>query len=339
MDYTEIIKNARSTLGPYCKGCDVCNGRACSNKIPGPGAKGRGDVAMRNYDAWRDIRINMDTICENKEIDTTISLFGNKFEAPIFAGPVGSIKSHYSERFDDLQYNNILLNGCKKAGVCAFTGDGKNDQIMVDSCGLIKNLDGMGIPTIKPWDMGTIYEKIRLADDANAIAICMDIDAAGLPFLRNHHKPAGSKTVEELKQIISSTKKPFILKGIMTVEGAKKALKAGAYGIVVSNHGGRVLEDTPATAEVLKDIAKAVKGKMKIFVDGGIRSGADIFKALALGADAVLIARPYVVSVFGGEEEGVIEYTNKLKNELYDVMKMCGCYTLNDIKGKHIYMK
>lgn len=339
MDYNEILKNARGKLGPHCKGCEVCNGRACGNKIPGPGAKGRGDVAMRNYDAWRDIRINMDTLVENKEIDTSVELFGVSFQAPIFAGPVGSIKSHYSDLYDDSEYNNILLNGAKKAGICAFTGDGKNDQIMVDSCNLIKGLDGYGIPTIKPWDMDTIFKKMALANEANALAIAMDIDAAGLPFLRNWIKPAGSKTVEEMKQIISFTKKPFIVKGIMTVEGAKKALEAGAYAIVVSNHGGRVLEDTPATAEVLEDIANAVKGKMKIFVDGGIRSGADIFKALALGADAVLIARPYVTAVFGGEEEGVIEYTNKLINELYDVMKMCGCYKLSDIKRKHIFVK
>ena len=80
----------------------------------------------------------------------------------------------------------------------------------------------------------------------------------------------------------------------MTVNGALKAKEAGAKGIVVSNHGGRVLDGTPATADVLEEIVKAVDGSMKIFVDGGIRSGTDIFKALALGADAVIIARPYV---------------------------------------------
>ena len=78
----------------------------------------------------------------------------------------------------------------------------------------------------------------------------------------------------------------------MTVNGAKKALEAGASGIVVSNHGGRVLDQCPATAEVLPAIADAVGGKMTILVDGGIRTGMDVFKALALGADAVLIGRP-----------------------------------------------
>ena len=98
--------------------------------------------------------------------------------------------------------------------------------------------------------------------------------------------------------------KPFILKGIMTVKGAEKALEAGAAGIIVSNHGGRVLDQCPATAEVLPAIVDAVGGKMKIFVDGGIRSGMDVFKALALGADAVLIARPFVTAVYGGGSGG-----------------------------------
>ena len=141
------------------------------------------------------------------------------------------------------------------------------------------------------------------------------------------------------KDIISFTNKPFILKGIMTVKSALKAIEAGASAIVVSNHGGRVLEDTPATAEVLEDICKAVNGKVKVLVDGGIRSGADIFKALALGADGVIIARPYVTALFGGEEEGIKLYTEKLRTELEDTMKMCGCFSLKDIKREHIFIK
>ena len=89
--------------------------------------------------------------------------------------------------------------------------------------------------------------------------------------------------VEELRQIIDYAKKPFIIKGIMTVRGALKALEAGAAGIVVSNHGGRVQDGVPATAQVLPSIVHAVKGKMTILVDGGIRSGLDVLRALAWG--------------------------------------------------------
>lgn len=127
------------------------------------------------------------------------------------------------------------------------------------------------------------------------------------------------------------TKAPFIVKGIMTVKGAMKAKEAGASAIVVSNHGGRVLDQCPATAEVLSDIAAAVGSSMKILVDGGIRSGADVFKALALGADAVVIARPFVTAVYGGGEEGVLSYIEKIGSELEDTMKMCGVSSLHEI--------
>ena len=185
--------------------------------------------------------------------------------------------------------------------------------------------------------MDLIQEKMALVNTAEPYAFAMDIDAAGLPFLKNMQPPAGSKTVDELKQIAAWAQKPFILKGIMTVAGAKKALEAGASGIVVSNHGGRVLDQCPATAEDLPAIANAVGGKMTNIVDGCIRTGMDVFKALALGADAVLIARPFVNMVYGGGAEGVKVYVDKLKAELSDTMAMCGAHSLKDIDRSMIW--
>ena len=129
----------------------------------------------------------------------------------------------------------------------------------------------------------------------------------------------------------------FILKGIMTPAGARKAMEAGAAGIVVSNHGGRVLDQCPSTAEGLPAIADAVGGRMKIFVDGGIRTGLDVFKALALGADGVLIGRPFVTMVYGGGSEGVQVYADKLQNELQDAMQMCGVHSLEQISRDQIF--
>ncbi len=123
----------------------------------------------------------------------------------------------------------------------------------------------------------------------------------------------------------------------MTVKGARKALEAGVQGIIVSNHGGRVLDHCPATAEVLPSIVEAVGGRMKIFVDGGIRSGIDVFKALAMGADAVLAARPFVTAVYGGREEGVKALVDKFGTELVDTMKMCGAYSLEEISKDMIW--
>ena len=185
--------------------------------------------------------------------------------------------------------------------------------------------------------METIQEKRALVKAADHVAIAMDIDAAGLPFLKNLTPPAGSKTVEELKEISAMAGKPFILKGIMTVGGALKALEAGASGIVVSNHGGRVLDQCPATAEVLPAIVDAVGDKMTVLVDGGIRTGMDVFKALALGADGVLIARPFVTMVYGGGAEGVKVYVEKLKAELADTMAMCGAHSLADINRSMLF--
>ena len=159
----------------------------------------------------------------------------------------------------------------------------------------------------------------------------MDVDGAGLPFLKKLGGNAGSKTVEEMREIIDHAQRPFIIKGIMTVAGAKKAVEAGAAGIVVSNHGGRVQGGVPSTAEVLGEIADAVKGQTVIFVDGGIRSGVDVFRALALGADAVLIGRPFATMMYGAGAEGVKVLFNKLVGELKGTMTMCGAPTLKDI--------
>lgn len=331
MNYSECIENARAKIGNYCKACPECNGRACKNQMPGPGAKGIGDTAIRNYDKWKEIRLNMDTLVEKRPIDTSLSLFGKEFKYPFFAGPVGAVNLHYGDCLNDVSYNDILVSACAEFGIAAFTGDGVDSNVMLAATKAIKKADGFGIPTVKPWNIELIREKLELVKESGAFAVAMDIDAAGLPFLKNLNPPAGSKSVEELREIVDAAGLPFIVKGIMTVKGALKAKEAGASAIVVSNHGGRVLDQCPATAEVLEEIADAVDGSMKILVDGGIRSGTDVFKALAIGADAVIIARPFVTAVYGGGREGVESYIQKISGELADTMAMCGVASLEEI--------
>ena len=337
MTYQEVLENARTCMGPHCKSCPACNGLACKNTMPGPGAKGIGTGFIRNYQKWQELCVNMDTICENKPVDTSFTLFGQAVDLPVFAAPVGAMQLHYGDKYDDLAYNDILVAACAQAGIAAFTGDGTNPAVMEAAAGALKKHNGRGVPTIKPWNLETIREKLALVKAAKPFAIAMDIDAAGLPFLKNLQPPAGSKTVAELKEIIALAERPFILKGVMTVRGAEKALEAGAAGIVVSNHGGRVLDQCPSTAEVLPAIVDAVGGKLAILVDGGIRSGLDVFKALALGADAVLIGRPFVNMVYGGGAEGVKVYVEKLKAELADAMAMCGAHALAEIRRDMIF--
>lgn len=331
MTYSEVLDNARSEMGKWCKACPVCNGKACSNSMPGPGAKGSGEGAIRNFDAWKRVRVNMDTLCENKPIDTSFELFGKTFKYPFFAGPVGAVNLHYGQKYDDLSYNNVLVSACAANGIAAFTGDGAVEKVMSYATQAIKASNGIGVPTVKPWNMETIKAKMELVKQSDSFAVAMDIDAAGLPFLKNFTPPAGSKSVEQLKEICKMTDKPFILKGIMSAKAALKAKEAGASAIIVSNHGGRVLDQCPATAEVLEEIVEAVGDSMKIFVDGGIRTGIDVFKALALGADGVLICRPFVPAVFGGAEEGVKTYIEKIGAELADTMAMCGASNLSEI--------
>lgn len=331
MKVEQILQKSRENMNDLCKSCPVCNGKACRNTIPGPGAKGSGTVAIRNYDAWKNIHLVMDTICENTPVSTQTELFGHTFRLPAFAGPVGAVSMHYGDAYVDQTYNKVLIKACKDAGIMAFTGDGMDDQIMIGATQNIKENDGIGVPTIKPWAKEMVVEKLKLAKEAGALAIAMDIDAAGLPFLKGFVPPAGRKNVEELKEIVQEIDVPFIVKGILSVKGALKAKEAGASCIVVSNHGGRVLDDTPATADVLEEIVQAVGKDMTILVDGGIRSGQDIFKALALGADGVLIARPFVNMIYGAQEEGVKALVDQLEQELIDTMEMCGASTIQAI--------
>ena len=272
MDYSDVLSNARQNIGKYCKACPVCNGVACKNQIPGPGAKGVGDTAIRNYNKWADIRVNMDTLCENGTPDTHVELFGKSFRLPFFAGPVGAVNLHYSDAYTDMTYNDVLVRACAENGIAAFTGDGTNPDVMTMATQAIGAAGGCGVPTIKPWNIDTVKAKMDQAKASGCFAVAMDVDAAGLPFLKNMTPPAGSKSVAELKEIVALAGRPFIVKGVMTVKGALKAKEAGAAAIVVSNHGGRVLDQCPATAEVLPEIADALKGSgVKVLVDGGLQ--------------------------------------------------------------------
>ena len=331
MNYNEILENARTCIGPYCKVCTVCNGRACGNSMPGPGCKYPGNAAARNFDKWQEICVNMDTLCPNRDVDVSFELFGHSFAAPIFAAPLGSLDMHFGPKYKDPEYNSILIKAAAEYGLMAFTGDGVDPEIMKASVKDMMLHKGMGCPTIKPWNKEAVFEKLDILNESGIFAAAMDIDGAGLPFLKAMNPNAGSKSVEEMAEIIRYAKMPFIVKGIMTVSGALKAVEAGADAIVVSNHGGRVQGGVPSTAEVLPEIAAAVKGKTGIIVDGGIRSGVDVFRALALGAEAVLIGRPVLHAIYGGGEEGFKVYMDKILGELKSTMTMCGTATLKDI--------
>ena len=209
MDYVELMEQARPRLGANCKGCLICNGRACGNKMPGPGAKGIGDTAIRNYEKWKEIRINMDTLVERKPVDMSLDFFGKRLKYPIIAGPVGLVAVHYSDAYTDTTYNDVLVSGCAAEGIVAMTGDGADATVMQAACGAIKKAGGLGIPTVKPWGPETLQEKFACVKDSGAFACAMDVDGAGLPFLKKLNTSAGSKSEEELAEIIRNAGVPF----------------------------------------------------------------------------------------------------------------------------------
>jgi 4-hydroxymandelate oxidase len=136
---------------------------------------------------------------------------------------------------------------------------------------------------------------------------------------------------KDLEWLKSITELPLLIKGVVRADDAVRAVEHGADGIVVSNHGGRQLDTSPATIEALPAVAKAVAGRLPILMDGGVRRGTDIVKALALGANAVLVGRPVLWGLAARGEDGVVEVLELLKRELDLAMALCGTPTIADI--------
>ena len=329
MEYEEILANARKTI-LNCKACPECNGLGCGNTLPGPGSKAPGNGAHDNWQAWKSIKLNIDTFAPNTEVDTSFQFFHHTFKLPLLTGPIGSL-TQYSKEDVTGSFNNAVMQACKETGVIDCFGDGLVQETVVRALASVKEYPNCAIPVLNPLPNGQILEKIRLFEGSPTLALSVVVDSAGLSHWKFKSNGPGSKTTQELKELKAATKKPFIIKGIMTARSAVQAVEAGADAIIVSNHGGRVMPDVPSTAEVLPEIAHAVKGSCMIIVDGGIRHGSDMVKALALGADAVLICRPFAVSWFGGGVEGVKVYIEKLQREFMEAMYMVGARKLSDL--------
>ena len=330
MTLKEIFENSKNHQ-KTCKVCPVCNGVACKGQIPGMGGKGTGASFIRNYSKIHDVKLVLDTIMEDKEISTEGYFFDTKVSLPVYGAPIAGMVQQYQSDFTETDFADAMVEGCLAAGTISFVGDGKDVLTFVDPLNSVVKNGGMGVPTMKPWEKKGIDARLEHVRNSNCLALACDVDASGLLFLRNVDPRITNFSVDDIRYVKETSGKKLIIKGIMSVKGALKALEAGADGIVVSNHGGRVLDDTLATIEVLEDIVKAVDGKMKIFVDGGFRSGVDVFKALALGADGVLIGRPMAIAALGDRKDGVCEYLKKIQIELKETMMMTGCHCLKDI--------
>ena len=327
----EIYDTAKDLMKGYCRVCKECNGNACVGEVPGMGGLGMASSFKANINALKKINFNMRLVHDVGEPDTMVSVLGKELSIPVLAAPIGGVSFNMGGGISEEAYIKSIIFGCREKGIIGCTGDGVPDFIHETGLSVIKEADGHGIPFVKPWADEELFEKLDKVKESGADIMGMDIDAAGLITLKKMGRPVSPKTVEKLGQIVKSVSAKFILKGVMTIDDALFAVDAGADAIVVSNHGGRVLDFTPGAATVLSDICDAVKGKITILADGGVRTGGDVLKLLALGADAVMIGRPFSVAAVGGLQEGVELYIDKIRTELEQAMVLTGVSKACDV--------
>ena len=317
-----------------CDGTDnrLCQGHGYGSPI-GIGGIGSGASFSANIKALGALRLKSSLIGPDFRPDTTSVIFGRKLSMPIMAASISGVASFGGDAvISEAELCRAIIDGCKEAATLGWRGDSFNYSLDTPfGIDAIKTAGGWGVQIVKPRDQETIKAFFKKAEAAGAAAVGVDIDGYGSNAMARHNQPVYRKSVENLRELVKSTVLPVIFKGVMSVEDAKAAVEAGAAAIVVSNHGGRVLDHTPGTIEVLPAIAQAVGEKVTVIADGGIRSGYDVLKMLASGAQAVLIGRDVVRAAIGAGAEGVRLQMDYLKDDLARAMKLTGCQTLKDI--------
>ncbi len=325
---------ARDKLKKVCYVCKNCDGVNCPTGIPGMGGIGTGASFMQNIKSLTHYKINTRLIHSIKKPDTKTSFFGIPLSFPVMAAPVTGTITNMGGAIDELEYNRSVVKGCIEAGVLSFVGDGASPDKYKIGIKAVSENEGIGVPIFKPRsDNEEIIKRIKKAEKGGVAAVGMDIDAVVLKTMAMKNQSVSPKCRDELEYIISSTQLPFLLKGIMNVKDAVLAVEAGAHGIIISNHGGRVLDEMVGAMDVLGEIVAEVKGYVRILIDGGFRTGVDILKALALGADFVLIGRPIAIAAVGMGTRGVSFYLSTLKRELKRAMILTGSKNIADISG------
>lgn len=336
MDIKEIKENARERMKGFCNICRECDGVWCAGKVPGMGGTGTGNSFKRAHDKLKDIKVVMRTIHNAKDPILKTSIFGKELSFPAIVAPITGTVFNMGGYVNDGEYSDDVVLGAIDAGTFAMIGDTGDPKCFEHGINAIKKANGNGIAIIKPRENDEIIKRIKIAEEAGAIAVGIDSDGAGLVTMKLFGQPVGPKSVDDLKALVKSTKLPFIVKGILSVDEALLCVEAGVDTIIVSNHGGRVLNETLAPCEVLEDIVKAVGDKINVLVDGSVREGVDILKYLALGAKGVLIGRPIIWGSIGGRQEGVKVTLETFKNQLYQSMILTGINDVNNVNPKII---
>ncbi|QUN07248.1 alpha-hydroxy-acid oxidizing protein [Shewanella yunxiaonensis] len=344
----DVLSNARKIMDT-CAACDVagagrCNGKGpCGETVPGMGGKRQSFV--RNIEAFEGMSLNMRTVHTISHPNTEIELLGVKLSMPILTGITGGLTYNMGaanklafdgEVMTEEKYARGIIEGAANAGSLGWAADGIGDPLETYKrrMSVVSEFKGRAVAQIKPRTQPEIFERLDIVQAAGAPFFAIDVDSAGRAARALPGKTVEPKDLKKLKEIVNYAKIPFIAKGIMTVDEALMCAEAGCGAIIVSNHGGRVLSSTPATMHVLPAIVKAVRDrgyKLPILVDGGVRDGGDVLKALACGAQAVLVGRPMLRASLGGGVKGVEMQFKRFHTELVSSMVLTGVADVNKV--------
>jgi 4-hydroxymandelate oxidase len=284
-----------------------------------------GSVLKMTRDYIDSLSIEMRVI-DSAVASTEMKLFGETFSTPVMVAALSGLGNGMVE----------TAKGAGAAGSVMWAGIGDEAELkaMVETGAKV-------IKIIKPYrDRNLIFKKIAQAEEDGAFAVGMDIDFVfGGEIEDSLIRPElmGPKTFDDIKSFVKATKLPFILKGVLSEQDARKALEAGAAAIVVSHHGGSVLDYAVPPLKILPHIVNVIDRKIPVFVDCGIIRGTDVFKALALGASGVLVGRTVIAGLAASGAEGVQKILEGTNEELRRVMNLTGSPDIESIDSKLIW--
>lgn len=340
----QIRKTARKKFNhDYCWVCRECDGRHCASAVPGMGAPGRMLSFTDNITSLAEYRIQpsyfeTDEAKKPAEPDTSLDLFGYRIAAPLLSAPITGAVTNMGGSLTEWDYAIETGSAAVSAGLMPTFGDGASEDKYRTGIEAIRTLQ-RGIPVFKPRSQQHLIARIRSAADAGATAWGIDIDGFYFRTMNDRGQITERKTPAHLRELAAVSELPFLVKGVFSRRDIDLALEAGAPAIIISNHGGRVLDDMPGTFRVLKELAayaRSQSSELNILADGGIRSGSDIFKMLAHGADAVLIGRPVVIAAVAGGRSAVYSLLNRYTTELKDAMRLCGLSHIEQINEQFL---
>lgn len=286
-----------------------------------PVTSGQADDANVHNRAYLDNILVEMRVIDSVEPDMTTELFGRKYDSPLTLAAL----SHLNKVLDDKRRKPMQEKAvaAKKLNILNWIGMETNEEYRE-----IVSASADTVRIIKPFmDHDKILEEIKVAEETGAVAVGIDIDH--VPGVNGKYDvvdgiPLGSITQDDLRKYVTSTNLPFVAKGVLSVRDALKARSAGCQAIVVSHHHGRIPFGVPPLM-VLPQIIKALAGsKMTIFVDGSLMSGFDAYKALAMGADAVLIGRGILPELLDDGIVGIEEKIHGMNAQLSEMMMYTG---------------